>query len=197
MQMAAPLGGKQTVDPVDKWACVLNWSCRALTGLSPSNLTGGFNQSLCCEEEEDLQGAEWNQGKHGKQPVAKVVARPQAKRTCCSRWSGITSGSPMYRDITNRRTGSHLSVGTSPGHELLPPRWKVEVGNVTSKCNGITCYRFCLAVLAITFRSDNGKNVTRVITISSDKRFFMPRPITFRSNNVSPQHKALCDNNKM
>ncbi len=32
---------------------------------SPSNLTGGFNQSLCCEEEEDLPGAEWNQGRHG------------------------------------------------------------------------------------------------------------------------------------
>jgi hypothetical protein len=30
-----------------------------------------------------------------------------------------------------------------------------EVGNVTSKCNGVTRYCFCLAVKAITFRSNN------------------------------------------
>jgi hypothetical protein len=28
-------------------------------------LTRGFNLSLFCEEEEDLQGAEWNRGRHG------------------------------------------------------------------------------------------------------------------------------------
>ncbi len=70
----------------------------------------------------------------------------------------------------------------------------MRVGNVTSKCNGVTRYRFCLAVRAITFRSDNGSNVTRVITISSDNGFIMPRAITLRTNSVSPQHKVLCDN---
>jgi hypothetical protein len=38
---------------------------RAPSPLSPSNLTGGFNQSLHCEVEEDLQEEEWNQGRHG------------------------------------------------------------------------------------------------------------------------------------
>jgi hypothetical protein len=28
---AAPLGEKQTVDPLDQWVCVLEWSCRAST----------------------------------------------------------------------------------------------------------------------------------------------------------------------
>ncbi len=32
----------------------------------PSNLNGGFNWSLCCEEEEDLQGAEWTRNGTGE-----------------------------------------------------------------------------------------------------------------------------------
>ncbi len=67
-----------------------------------------------------------------------------------------------------------------------------EVGNVTSKCNGVTRHHFCLAVKAINFRSDNGLNVNIAITMSSDNCFFKPRAITFRSNNFSPQHIALC-----
>ncbi len=33
---------------------------------------------------------------------------------------------------------------------------QAEVGNVTSKCNSVTCYRFCLAVRAITLKSNSG-----------------------------------------
>ncbi len=31
MRTAAPRGGKQTVDPLDQWDCVLEWNCRAST----------------------------------------------------------------------------------------------------------------------------------------------------------------------
>jgi hypothetical protein len=30
---------------------------------TPQQLDRGSNQSLCCEEEEDLQGVEWNRGR--------------------------------------------------------------------------------------------------------------------------------------
>ncbi len=91
----------------------------------------------------------------------------------------------LYRDgVRVFTSGSHIE--------------KPEVGNVTSKCNGFTRYRFCLVVRAITLRSDNGLNVTKAITFSSDNGFFTPRAIiTFRSNNVSPQHNTLCNKDKM
>ncbi len=40
---------------------------------------------------------------------------------------------------------------------------------------------------AITFSSDNGSNLDRVITIRSDNDLYEPRAITIRSDNFSPQ----------
>jgi hypothetical protein len=64
MRTAAPLGGKQTIGPVRQGIRV---KLQASVGAPPppSILTGGSNWSLRCEEEEDLDGAEWNQGRHG------------------------------------------------------------------------------------------------------------------------------------
>ncbi len=62
---------------------------------------------------------------------------------------------------------------------------KAEVGNVTTKCNGVIGYRFCLAGRAVTFKSNNGYNVTRATTIGSNNGFYLPRAITSRSNNLS------------
>ncbi len=42
MRTVTPLGGKQTVVPLDQWDCLLEWSCGASTGLPPSNLTGAL-----------------------------------------------------------------------------------------------------------------------------------------------------------
>ncbi len=43
-----------------------------------------------------------------------------------------------------------------------------EVGNVTSKRNGVTRYRLCQILRAITFSSDNGSNLDRAITLRRD-----------------------------
>ncbi len=63
MQTAGPLDRKQMFDPLDQWDCVLEWNCRASTRL-PQQHNWGSNWSLCCEEDEDLQGVEWNRGRH-------------------------------------------------------------------------------------------------------------------------------------
>ncbi len=72
--------------------------------------------------------------------------------------------------------------------------WSAVVGNVTSKCNGVTCYRFCLDVTAITFRTNNDLKIIMAITISCDNGSFMPRTITFEHNNFLRSPKASCDN---
>jgi hypothetical protein len=93
--------------------------------------------------------------------------------------------------LTGKMSFFILHIYFTMVHGYLLP----EVGNVTSKCNGVTRYRFCLAVTAINFRSDNGLNVN--ITMRSDYGFFMSRAITSKSNNFSPQHIALCNNVEM
>jgi hypothetical protein len=59
---------------------------------------------------------------------------------------------------------------------------KAEVGNVTSKCNGVTHYCLCHVFKAITFSGDNGSNMDRAKTLRRDKSSFVPRAITFRNN---------------
>ncbi len=43
-----------------------------------------------------------------------------------------------------------------------------EVGNVPSKCNGVTRYRLCHVLKAITLTSDNGSNIDTAITLRRD-----------------------------
>jgi hypothetical protein len=62
-----------------------------------------------------------------------------------------------------------------------------EVGNVTSKRNGVTHYRYrlCQILRAITFSSDNGSNLDRAITLRRDNGSYVPRAITFRNDNFA------------
>jgi hypothetical protein len=43
-----------------------------------------------------------------------------------------------------------------------------EVGNVTSKCNGVTRCCLCHVLRAITFRSDNDSNFDTAVTLGCD-----------------------------
>ncbi len=62
-------------------------------------------------------------------------------------------------------------------------RYLSEVGNVTSKCKGVTRYRSSHVLKVITFSSDNGTNVDRAITLRRDNSSYVPRAITIRNNN--------------
>jgi hypothetical protein len=66
-------------------------------------------------------------------------------------------------------------------------RIQAEVGNVTSKRNAVTRYRFSHVIRAITIKSDNVSYESRAITIRSDNGFYKPRAITTKSDNFSPQ----------
>ncbi len=57
-----PLCGKKMVDLLDHWDCVLELKLQGLHRAPPQQLDWGSNRSLCCKEEEDLQGVEWNRG---------------------------------------------------------------------------------------------------------------------------------------
>jgi hypothetical protein len=68
--------GKQTAAPQAGSKQLTHWTSETVYSIRvklqvfhkhpplPRNLTRGFNRSLFCEEEDDLQGTEWNQGKH-------------------------------------------------------------------------------------------------------------------------------------
>jgi hypothetical protein len=62
-----------------------------------------------------------------------------------------------------------------------------EVGNVTSKCNGVTPYRLSHALREIIIKSHNVSHEPTARTIGSDNDFHMPRAITIKSDNFSPQ----------
>ncbi len=72
-----------------------------------------------------------------------------------------------------------------------------EVGNVVSKRNGVTHYRFSHALRAITIKSNNVSCEPRAIAIRSDKDFHMPRAITIKAMNFPHNVEVLCDNAKM
>jgi hypothetical protein len=118
----APPGRKQTVDPLDQWDCVLEWGCSASSVFPPSTLTAGFNGSLCCEEEEYLQGAEWNWGRNGKggwwlrssgdrKLRGPIVASDQ---TSCQ-------GQQCSETLLTGEPSSIVSVGGIPGTQTATP----------------------------------------------------------------------------
>jgi hypothetical protein len=80
----------------------------------------------------------------------------------------------------------------------LKSRWTIplsadaiftEVGNVTWKFNGVTHYRSCV-LKTITFRSDNGSNFDRAVTLGCDNGSNELEAITFPHFST----KVLCDN---
>jgi hypothetical protein len=66
-QTADPLDRKQTIDPLDQWDCVLEWNCRASTGLHPSKLTGALTghcvgrRRRTCKEWNEIREGMWYQ----------------------------------------------------------------------------------------------------------------------------------------
>jgi hypothetical protein len=87
--------------------------------------------------------------------------------------------------------GELVALDLSPAASLFSP-WvhaaitpQPEVGNVTSKRNGVTRYRLCHILRAITFCSDNASNLDRAITLSRDNGSYVPRAITFRNDNFA------------
>ncbi len=65
---ADPLDRKQIVNPLDQWDCVVDWNCRASTGLAPSNLTKALTRhciarrSRTCKERNGTgEGNVWSQ----------------------------------------------------------------------------------------------------------------------------------------
>ncbi len=61
--------------------------------------------------------------------------------------------------------------------------FSAEVGNVTSRRNSVTRYRYSHAIRAITIKKDTVSYEPRAIAIRSANDFHMPR--------------ALCDNTKV
>jgi hypothetical protein len=66
-----------------------------------------------------------------------------------------------------------------------------EVGNVTSKRNGVSSYGFRHVIRAITIKSSNVPHEPTAITIKSDNGFHKPVAITFKSDNFSPVLKRF------
>jgi hypothetical protein len=66
---------------------------------------------------------------------------------------------------------------------ILPVQYCLyaEVGNVTSKFDGVTHYRSSHALRAITIKSDNVSDEPRAITLRSDNDFNKPRAITTKA----------------
>jgi hypothetical protein len=71
---------------------------------------------------------------------------------------------------------------------------KPEVGNVTSKCNGVTRYRFNHVLREITIKGDNISYEPRATAFRSGNE---PREKTIKRNNFLHGVEALCDNAKM
>jgi hypothetical protein len=76
-------------------------------------------------------------------------------------------------------------------------RLLTEVGNVTSKRNGVTPYHFSHVIRDITIKSDNIFYEPRVTTVRSDNAFHKPRVITIKKITFLHSVEALCDNAKM
>jgi hypothetical protein len=55
-----------------------------------------------------------------------------------------------------------------------------EVSNITSKCNGVTRYRLCHVLRAITLSCNNSSNFDRAATLRCDIGSNVPRAITFK-----------------
>ncbi len=72
----------------------------------------------------------------------------------------------------------------------------LEVGNVTSKRNGFTSYRFSHDLRTITTKSNNVAYEPRTITIGSENDFHKPRAIPIKIGNFLRSLEALCDNAK-
>ncbi len=66
-----------------------------------------------------------------------------------------------------------------------------KVSNVASKYNGVTQYRLCHVLDAITFKNKNGSNFSRAITLGCDNGTIELEAITFLNC-----AKTLCDNAK-
>jgi hypothetical protein len=66
-----------------------------------------------------------------------------------------------------------------------------EVGNVTSKRNGVPRYHDCFLLKAKTDYSNTDANVFRAIIIISDNDPHMGNPITNRSKNISDVLRAI------
>ncbi len=100
--------------------------------------------------------------------------------------------------ILTHEGGTHVSTLTSKLWMILillygkfPVRiWirshllKPEVGNVTSKCNGVTRYRFNHVIREITIKGDNISNEHRATAFRSGNE---PRKKTIKSNKFSPR----------
>ncbi len=71
--------------------------------------------------------------------------------------------------------------------ESYPNCVQAEVGNITSKDNGVIRYRFSHALGATIIKSDNVSYESRAITLRRDNNFDMPRVITIKSDSFSPQ----------
>ncbi len=71
----------------------------------------------------------------------------------------------LQKELSRKRKTRLSSVGL-PNY-LAYPQCSVytEVGNITYKCNGVTRCRLGHVLRAIIFRSDNGSNVDRAITL--------------------------------
>jgi hypothetical protein len=66
-----------------------------------------------------------------------------------------------------------------------------EVGNVTSKHNGVSRYRFSHDHGAITIKSDNVCLEPRPITLRSDNDFDMPIAVNIKSDSFYPQCSSV------
>jgi hypothetical protein len=67
------------------------------------------------------------------------------------------------------------------------PAVVAEVGNVTSKCNGVTRYRSSHVLRAIIMKSDNVSYDPKAVTTKNDNDFHKYGAITIKSDNSSPQ----------
>jgi hypothetical protein len=70
-------------------------------------------------------------------------------------------------------------------------RLRAEVGNVTSKHNGVVNYRCFHVLRAITICSYNGCNIPRAMIVRNNNGTLVPKPLTVNSPNDSDTQRAL------
>jgi hypothetical protein len=96
-----------------------------------------------------------------------------------------------------RRPGNCDVIQTAIIIAWSPTALWPEVGNVTSKWNGVTRFRSSHVLRAITIKSYNVTYEPIAIILRSDNDFNNPRAITLKSGKFLQSVEALCDNSKM
>ncbi len=105
-------------------------------------------------------------------------------------------GQLLYKCLAPPRPQPEKLVPYIPRMSLVAIGFCAEVGNVSSKCNGVRSYRLCLVLRAIIFSSDKGSNLEKALNLRRDNDSQVRIAITFGSKNFSLRGEVSFYNSK-